>query len=53
MSDSSDVSCLEISSYEEYDDVVIYGIKQYSYEPKAENAGSGHQSRRHHLQALA
>lgn len=39
MSDGSDVSISEISSEEENDDVVIYGIGPYKFEPKAENAG--------------
>lgn len=41
MSDGSDVSLCEISSEEENDDVVIYGIEPYKYEPKAENTGQG------------
>ncbi|KAH9366119.1 hypothetical protein HPB48_000274 [Haemaphysalis longicornis] len=39
MSDGSDVSISEISSEEENDDVVIYGIEPYKFEPKAENSG--------------
>lgn len=37
MSDGSDVRNCEISSKEEYDNVVIYGIELYKYEPEAEN----------------